>query len=142
MENLTFDGIKVCDWKKLELLVQNFVDAVDDTEEEKTRLKVIRYINKLHKKYGDKSSILATKADYVKRIPLQKKLLELAYEIAENNKDYKNLVLISSSLIDLYEEILDENGIRFWINKLSVNLKKYPDSVELENLNTWKELYK
>lgn len=130
MEKTTSDGISAKDWGILGDLAADLVNEESHDKWEVIRKKILIYLNRLTKKYGNKASILATKADYVNSILMREKLLLLAYEIIEDT-DLKNKTLISSSLAELY--IADQKNYtkgQYWLNLLEINLKIHFDKYE------------
>ena len=131
----TSDGIPLSDWEAIKELSAKCANAVSDNFEDKKfsdlRKKMLRRLNRLSIKYGEKPSIFATKADYVISNKNRENLLKSAFYLAEKMHDYKNMTLISSSLAEFYvEDIGDlENGKK-WLDCLGVSLSKYPDQME------------
>lgn len=131
----TSDGISLADWDAVRILATGCVNAVvDGLENEKSaalRKKMLRLLNRLSMKYGDKPSILATKADYVVSNKKRVNLLEDAFSLAEKMGDHKNMTLISSSLAEFYvEDMGDLRNGRAWLDRLANALLDYPDSME------------
>ncbi len=131
---MTTDGISKEDWDNVFNLSSGIVDATHFEEYRKVnRLykTLFRYLDKLTLKYGEKPSILATKADYVSKASDSLVLFKRAYQLAENIGDSYNMILISSSLAELYlEKFADKENAKHWVSILEKCLEKDYDECE------------
>ena len=77
--------------------------------------------------------VLATEADYIDDEELKVSLLKEAYCTACEISDFKNKAYISSSLVELYlDEINDLIKAKYWINIFTSDLSLYSDDYLLE----------
>jgi hypothetical protein len=123
------------EWRSIREMAVNMAKATaqegNETLVNKERVKLLRIISRLEKKYGRTSDLLATRADYVSNDRLRISLWLEAYRLARRNVDKANIVLICSSLADYYiAEALDiKNGTR-WLLRFKDSLREAPDRAE------------
>ncbi len=132
MSAKTPDGIMKIDWKEIEDLAEKIALGDDFLIKQYTE-EILNKLNALQNKYGDKPSILATKADYINNIEQEIILLKKAYEIAQSMEDRINLTLTSSALAQRYVEIKkDAKNGRIWLNEFKACLNDCNDEFEAE----------
>lgn len=108
---MTSDGISKEDWDVVQdyaMQIANAGLASNDKTPERIVQKLLDYLDSLETKYGKLPSILATRADYISDIKLRVRLLEEAYELSKDSNDKGNLMLIASSLSQLFVEKLED----------------------------------
>ena len=139
---MTSDGISEKDWDKVQKLAENLVDAnykEDENFQKETLENIFKYLEKLEEKYGQKPSIISTKADFLfddndKRIELYKN----AYYLAKKINDNYNKVEISDSLTDLYIEVIGSyKDAKYWFNILSKEMKENTEYLDKEKLDKY-----
>lgn len=124
------------------LSIQNDVEEYVDCSIEKTenlRKKILNKINGFIKIYPHSVDLLATKADYLRRLSQRETCLLKAYSMAKRLKDLKNQTLIASSLAVFYIDDLenyDEGNI--WLLKLKDALLSYFDEEEQKTFDELK----
>jgi hypothetical protein len=87
---VTSDGISGEDWDVLHGLAVELVNAADGDDEAACRATLMRYLDRLAAKYGERPSILATRADYTQDAETKERLLRRAYDLAEARGDAQN----------------------------------------------------
>lgn len=132
--NMTPDGISTKDWNQVKDLACKIANVTCDEDE--TRLagytkQLHRLLQKLSEQYGERPSILATKADYTENVRQKLALLKRAYTHARERNDQANLTFVASSIAQVYVEELENirNGTQ-WLHKLREHLEAYPDDTE------------
>ena len=130
--------ISESDWEEIKEIAAEIANAAiseDSIFVESLRLKLLDKLASLEEKYGEHASLLGVIAEYIEMPDEKMSLFNRAYEIAEKQKDYLNLTLVSHSIAELYIlEFKDEqNGAR-WLDKLESNLKTHYSSFEAEHL--------
>lgn len=131
----TPDGILLSDWEFVKELAAAYANAVvqssNDEDATKLRKRMLRLLNRMSAKYGDRPSILATKADYLASDWRRADVLEKAFAAAEQMHDHHNMTWISSSLAELYvEDIPDSRKGPLWVDRLGKALINYHDDAE------------
>jgi len=141
---MTPDGISTEDWKRVQELatrLANATEANDEVLHEASRQELLGWLRQLHSKYGELPSILATEADYVEETAERLALLTRAYELAEPRADSRNLMLIASSIAQIYiEELGNYTQGKYWIAVFGRRLAQYPDEFEQTEFNRLNEL--
>jgi hypothetical protein len=139
---MTSDGINTEDWdrvKELACQIVNSSSAGNDRASSKYTKSLLAFLTELQKKYGELPSILATEADYMEDIPERLQLLKRAYALAEKLQDYRNQVLIASSIAEIYiEELADVKNATVWLDLLETNINNSQDWEEVKDLNELK----
>ena len=132
----TSDGILLSDWDVVKAVATDYANAVVDENHKYmalSRRKMLRLLNRMSKKYGERPSILAIKADYVASYRRREDLLELAYALAQQISDFQNITLVSSSLAEFYvEEMPSEGKGKLWVGRLRRALQDHFDQSEQE----------
>ncbi|MBX3669934.1 MAG: hypothetical protein KF778_16150 [Rhodocyclaceae bacterium] len=131
----TPDGILLSDWESVKELAAEYANAIvlspNDKSATKLRKRMLRLLNRMSSKYGDRPSILATKADYLSSDRRRAGVLEKAFAMAKQMHDHRNMTWISSSLAELYaEDIPDPSKEMLWIDRLGKALVNCPDETE------------
>ena len=132
------------DWNKLTQLVIDYTNLFEapylfETQQTKNPdvkqllEKILNYLDKLSEKYGEEVNILATQADYTENIIEKERIFLHAYQMATNDNDDFNKMLISSSLAGLYFELKNREKFEIWIDNLKINLDLYPNNIEQQN---------
>jgi hypothetical protein len=106
---VTSDGISTEDWNEVHELAVEIVNhsaAEDPTAEARARASLIALLDRLEQKYGQRPSLLATRADYVESPTERERLLLRAFSEADRIKDNDNRLLVAESLASLYLEQL------------------------------------
>lgn len=98
----TSDGIEQADWDVLHDLALALVNTSDPEEEASTRKRLNDYLGVLTAKYGERPSILATRADYCDDPIEAERLFLQAFELSRASDDRRNMRYIALSLADLY----------------------------------------
>lgn len=136
---MTSDGISSIDWDRITGMsaeIANAAMADNDALVKSTTQRILKQLDALEKKYGKLPSILATKAEYVESANGRVILLQEAWRIANEMDDKNNLVLISSSLAQLYiEDFRDFNEGEKWLTVLGSALENKWDEGEYSELN-------
>ncbi len=140
---MTSDGISNNDWRAIKSIAARIANATISNDGElviKLRCELLACITSLEVKYGQKASLLATRADYVEDNQERISLLVKAYDIAQRHGDKLNMTLLCSSLADLYiAEIGDRLEGRKWLSRLEAALDECWDSSEHRNLVNLRE---
>lgn len=130
----TSDGIRAEDWEGVidfSAQIANAVISEDEILAETLTKKLLGLIDVLERKYGKLPSILATRADCMDDPVERGILLEQAWQIASELADKANLVLISSSLAELYIEELGNLSMgKKWLASLADALGDKWDDLE------------
>lgn len=125
----TSDGIQDSDWEEamsLAAAVTNQIIMGLDADLERKRL--LRHLDELEQRHGRLPSILSTRADYIDDADTSLSLLKEAYVSADEVDDFKNKVIISSSIAEIYLDAFNDTPrAAFWVDALKRNLEKYPD---------------
>jgi hypothetical protein len=133
---MTPDGISKMDWDVIHEIAVKIANAAMKDDDELMVVEntaILRALDRLQKKYGDKTSILATKADYLDDNDERVALYEKAYALAERNNDAMNKTSIASSLAELYwENLRDPKNAKIWLEKLNLCLREHPDKYDQE----------
>lgn len=131
MPSATSDGISTNDWNKVTMIALEIAnESVTASEQRLAELaaKMLSLLDKLLRKYGERPSLLATKADYVANADDRCALLTRAFEISNVENDRRNKLLTSSSLVEFYlEEAIDVDKGRRWLHVLRQCLIDTPD---------------
>jgi hypothetical protein len=139
---MTSDGISNADWRAVKRIAATIANATarDDMRgaaDGTSRL--LSLLERLEHKYGQKASLLATEADYLDSNRERIKLLVQAYKIALNDWDKLNIVLICSSLAEIY---LEKKGrlaeVKKWLARLEHAVGAFPDDEEQRILSRLK----
>jgi len=137
------DGISQRDWTtilELGVGIANAAMVDNDTLVTSLTLEILNHLNELERKYGKQISILATKADYIESANERISLYLQAWNIAKERSDNANLVLISSSLAELYiEDFYDFDEGKKWLTEFEValgNCWNDDDYADLQRLRT------
>ncbi len=132
----TSDGISGFDWDKIRGMSADVANAAicdDQGALRKARSEILSAIKQFIVKYGEKPSLLATKADYVEDLNDRIPLLEKAYEISCDTCDVRNKTYISQSLAELYiDDMKDMQKGAFWVKNLAESLASYSEPYEAE----------
>lgn len=127
-------GTSESDWDRVRAIAADIANAAcadDALSISRHTGRMHRLLNRLRKKYGDLASILATKADYSGRRTTKLLLFSQAYKVAKRRHDEANLVLISSSIAQVYvEELQDLRKGQEWLERLRKHLDVCPDEFE------------
>ena len=130
----TSDGISRDDWNIIHVLaveIANAAMAEDSIAEADARSKMLDHLALLADQYGNKPSILATRADYIDNPAEQVALLEKAYSLAVELADYPNMTLIAHSLsVVLIETLGDIDAGRESLMRLKSCLAQYSEEYE------------
>lgn len=126
---MTSDGISTEDWNDVHELAVEIVNhcfAENHTAEARARASLMTLLDRLDQKYGQRPSLLATRADYVESPDERERLLLMAFSQAEHINDAENRMLVAHSLASLYiEELrhLDEGAkwLGVWRQELAAN---------------------
>jgi hypothetical protein len=126
---VTSDGISTEDWSDVHELAARIVNhsaAEDHAAEARAHASLMALLDRLDQKYGQRPSLLATRADYVESPDERERLLLMAFSEAERINDAGNRMLVAHSLASLYiEELrhLDEGArwLGVWRQELSDN---------------------
>jgi hypothetical protein len=89
------------DWNRVHIravAIANAAIAGDDPKMDVECARMLRLLNALRKKHGNHPSIIATKADYVRRKSYRVSLLKNALKLAEKRGDRENIKLILKDL--------------------------------------------
>jgi hypothetical protein len=125
------------DWNKVHSLAVDLVNS-NVVRHEKILLEKLKVLLvKLSIKYGSNPNILGVWADFEDDQLVKELLYHLAYKEAKKLKDFKNCVLLSSSLTEFYHSKKNQAEFKKWCLILRQVLKYYPDSYEEENLRKW-----
>lgn len=106
---MTSDGISAEDWSgvhELAVEIVNHSAAENHTAEARAHASLLALLDRLDQKYGQRPSLLATRADYVESADERERLLLMAFSEAERINDGGNRMLIAHSLATLYIEEL------------------------------------
>ena len=106
---MTSDGISTEDWNdvhELAVKIVNHCFAENHTAEARARASLMALLDRLDRKYGQRPSLLATRADYVESADECERLLLMAFSEAERINDAENRMLVAHSLASLYIEEL------------------------------------
>jgi hypothetical protein len=118
----TPDGISTRDWDQVQAIALDLLDAIlrqDDASQEEHRARLLREIDRLEGKYGERPSLLATRADFTEDPAVAEPLLLRAYALAEGRDDARNALYVSHSLAGLYvEDLRDAARGRLWTKRL------------------------
>jgi len=118
----TPDGISTEDWDVVHELAVEIVNA-NGEREERCRAHLLSYLDELQEKYGERPSILATRADYVGDARSKEELLRRAYALAQARGDGRNALYVAHSLAELYiEEFKDASEGHKWLGCLKQQL--------------------
>lgn len=132
----TSDGILLSEWDNVKAVAADYANAVlsqDDIAMERARQRMLSLMNRMFRKYGERASILATKADYVVSNRRRAVLLLRAYTLARQAKDFKNVTLVASSLAEFYFDDEQDNDLGdVWLERLGDALKDYSDHSEMD----------
>jgi hypothetical protein len=104
----TSDGSSTEDW-----------DRQDDTDLADHRERLRPEVDRMDAKYGERPSLLATRADFAEDPAVAEPLLLRAYELAEEGNDARNALYVSHSLADLH--VVDRRDAvqgRRWTDRL------------------------
>ena len=119
----TSDGISRCDWDQVRFLateIANAAIAEDAQRENCARSRMLVVLEEMQSKYGDRPSILATRADYVDVLPEKIALLEKAFGLARQAADADNMLFIAHSLAQLWvDECRNADKGRLWLSALA-----------------------
>ena len=133
------DGISKADWRAIKRIAAAIANATSRDDERAAvhgTSKLLGLLERLEHKYGRNASLLATKADYVESNRERIKLLLQAYTIALRGEDKLNVVLICSSLTELY---LEKKGhfaeVEKWLARLEQSVGAHPDDEERRMLS-------
>lgn len=135
---MTSDGVSTRDWRRVRALATRIANAPDDSDQESRLVGAMCVlIDSLTERYGERPSLLATKADYLEAAPERLRLLLRAYRLAEQRGDEPNLTLISSSIAQLLciEELADFRKGRAWIGRLQKHMSAWGDESEAKELD-------
>jgi hypothetical protein len=118
----TPDGTGTSDWDHVQEIALDLLNAVlrqDDTAEEEGRPRLFRALDRLDVKYGERPSLLATRADFTHDAAVKEPLLLRAYALATRRQDARNALYVSHSLAGLYvDELRDPVPGRLWADRL------------------------
>ena len=106
---MTSDGVSAEDWSgvhELAVEIVNHSAAENHTAEARARASLMALLDRLDRKYGQRPSLLATRADYVESPDERERLLLMAFSEAERINDAENRMLVAHSLASLYIEEL------------------------------------
>ena len=107
---------------------------------ERARQRMLRLLNALEKKFGERPSLLATRSDYVIPTAYRERLLLRAFTLARTRRDGANRVFVSSSLASFYiEDVGNVAEGEKWLAELESALGVHPDETERR---TWRNLAK
>lgn len=141
---MTPDGISDKDWDRVKAAACDIANAAcqdDDALVSKHNRRIHRLLNRLRAKYGDRPSILATKADYTVHPRKSLTLLTRAYALARDRRDEWNLLFVASSIAQLYiEELADSRRGRLWLARFQRHLADRPDRFERKELHRLRRL--
>ena len=123
-------------YRVLSEAIASSVCAGDHQSARATTRALLKELKTLETKYGSLPSILATRADYIRRISQRITLLERAWRQARKIEDKANLVFISSSLAEIFVEVVrsPEAGEK-WLQRLGEALSVYWDDHEYQSFN-------
>ena len=142
----TSDGIPSKDWNRihdLSLRYANTVTAGRRARAEVARRALLRALSKLEGALGERPSILATKADYVKTRSRRQELLLRAFDSARRRRDRRNITLIASSLAEFFaDEVGDKEQAVKWIKELEQALSVHFDRTEANVLDSLKRRFR
>lgn len=128
----TPDGISAEDWDvvhefALEMLDASVNGSEDDRQECRTRF--LNYLGWLEGKYGERASILATRADYIDDVQRKRELLTRAYVLADASNDGLNKMEIAHSLAELHiDELKDVVEGSRWLERLKQHAAQQDDA--------------
>jgi hypothetical protein len=143
----TPDGIGTRDWDAVQAIALDLLDAIirqDDASQEEHRTRLLREIDRLERKYGERPSLLATRADFAEDPAVAEPLLLRAYALAEGSDDARNALYVSHSLAGLYvDDLRDVVRGRLWTDRLRSWLLRTDDgSFATEHARLLEELGK
>ena len=99
-----------------------------------TRSRLRRRLYGLLKKYPGNVDIMASLGDICVYNRQAIKLLQVSYDAAQKNKDFKNLTFIADSLVGRYLATRNYEQVHFWCKELAENLKNFHDQEICDNL--------
>lgn len=121
----TTDGIAGEDWERVGELAWSLVAATldeDDAACGEATIRLFAYLDTLDARYGERPSLLATRADFLDvdtHGRLKDALLRRAYALAEARDDAWNLLYVAHSLAELHIETAREPAEgRRWLGRL------------------------
>ncbi len=133
----TSDGISRDDWDVVHVLaveIANAAMAEDSKAEAYARSRMLDHLALLADQYGDKPSILATRADYTDTPAEQIALLEKAYTLAVEFADYPNMTFTAHSLaVVMIETLGDVEAGRESLMRLKTCLAQYSEEYEAKD---------
>jgi hypothetical protein len=116
----TPDGILSEDWDHVHELALAIVNAAPGAEKERERQRLFDCLDELGTKYGERPSLLATRADYQSDRRAAERLFRRAYQLAQDSADVTNRLFVAHSLASLFIEDLryaDEGAT--WLRRLN-----------------------
>jgi hypothetical protein len=127
----TSDGISTEDWDVVHQLAVDVANAaMKDAEDQVRELtqRLLRWLDRLDDKYGERPSLLATRADYIEDVGSKEQLLTRAYALAEDRGDALNGLATAHSLAELsIEDIADDVRGHLWLGRLRARLVHQDD---------------
>ncbi len=143
------DKIPLSDWRIIQAICTKLTECYSSLNNS-SNTQVSALINLLDQalsylfiEYGETSSILSTRAEFISQsIEERVGLLSKAIQLAEENREYKNLVLASSALCELFfEEVENVAEGRKGLQVLREALKKHPDRYYLQQSKNWSKQF-
>jgi hypothetical protein len=98
---MTPDGISTEDWDEVHGHALAVVNAETDEASDAATRDLLACLDRLEDRYGERPSILATRADYVDDEQHQRLLLERAYDLATGRDDHRNALWTALDLVKL-----------------------------------------
>jgi hypothetical protein len=134
---MTSDGISTRDWNKVTDLALRIANESRNNHGKLVRAltrQLLDLLENLQCTYGERASIVATKADYTPHKRVRMQLLKRAHDIALGQGDDANLVLIAASLAEMYiDDQWSARNARQWLrNMKSYLLRRRTDAEERE----------
>ena len=120
----TSDGIATEDWDVVHTLAVEIVNA-DGDQRTQYRRRLLSLLGDLETKYGQKPSILATRADYLDADdPAREQLLLRAHSTAASDGDTANMVHTAQSSIELFLEWRRLTEADHWLEEFRTYLDR------------------
>ena len=130
----TSDGISQSDWEGITEIAFRLADALlreDRQAETEERDALLTALDVLQDKYGDRPSILASRAEFLDDKNESIALYEKAYSLADETNDFQNKTFVASSLASLHWHVLeDRQNAELWLERLKDCLRDYTDDNE------------
>jgi len=139
---MTSDGISNEDWEKIEELALAIVSAIqaDDDIMSKIQCEYLHLaLDSLEEIYGRLPSILATRGDFARDGENPIPFWEEAYGLALQRNDLKNVLYLSSSLANHYNDAKERDSALKWLVIGEKALSQYYDDFESNNLKEIRE---